>query len=88
MSFTKRQDTTDMLNLKREVDNVAAARGTRNEARALARYNGQKSTIEGRSSKNDKRLGLGYIDRMISEGRDANAQRHAQAILDTLALLP
>jgi len=87
MSFTKTQDTTDMTNLKREVDNVAAARGTRNEPRALAGYNGQKSTIEGRSSKNDKRLGLGYIDRMISEGRDALAQRHCNAIIAALNLI-
>lgn len=86
MSFTKTQDTTDMTNLKREVDQVAADRGTRNETRALSRYNSTKSTIEGRSSKNDKRLGLGYIDRMISEGRDANAQRHCQMILDLIAL--
>ena len=84
MSFTKTQDVTDMTNLKREVDNVAATRGTRNEARALTAYNTEKSTITGRSSKNDKRLGLDYIDRMISEGRDANAQRHCNAILSAL----
>jgi|9_EtaG_2_1085328.scaffolds.fasta_scaffold15349_3 hypothetical protein len=88
MSFTKSQDVTDITALKSVVDSVAANRGTRNEARALHTYNFRKSTIQGRSSKNDKRLGLDYIDRMISEGRDANAQRHAQAILDTLALLP
>jgi len=86
MSFSKAQDTTDMTNLQREVDQVAADRGTRNEARALSRYNSTKSTIQGRSSKNNKRLGLDYIDRMISEGRDANAQRHCRAILQALNL--
>ena len=87
MSFTKTQDVTDMTNLKRGVDQVATDRGTRNEARALSRYNSTKSTIEGRSRLNDKRLGLGYVDRMIAEGRDANAQRHCQAVLDALALI-
>ncbi len=87
MSFTKTQDVTDMTNLKREVDQVATDRGTRNEARALSRYDSTKRTIQSRSSKNDKRLGLDYVDRMIQDGRDANASRHCQAVLDALALI-
>ena len=88
MSFTKSQDVTDMTALKTDIDALISSRGGRGEAAAVRRYESERNTVRGRSSKNDKRLGIAYIDRMISEGRDANAQRHAQAILDTLALLP
>ena len=88
MSFTKTQDVTDMTALKADIETVISNRGGGREAGALSRYNSERDTINARSTKNGKRLGLDYIDRMISEGRDANALRHAQAVLDTLALLP
>jgi len=88
MSFTKAQDVSDMTALKTDITSLISARGTRSEARALTRYNAEKTTIEGRSTENVRRLGMGYIDRMISEGRDANALRHAQAIIDIMAFIP
>tara|TARA_Y100000114_G_scaffold156528_1_gene183984 strand:- start:1443 stop:1706 length:264 start_codon:yes stop_codon:yes gene_type:complete len=86
MSFTKTQDTTDMTNLKADIQTVISNRGGGREAGALSRYESERNTINGRSTKNGKRLGLDYIDRMISEGRDANALRHCQMVLDLIAL--
>jgi hypothetical protein len=76
MSFTKAQDLTDTAAMKGKLEDVRDNRGTRNEARSLTEWATEKATVEGRSPKNDKRLGIDYMQEMIDAGNDQLAVDH------------
>jgi hypothetical protein len=76
MSFTKAQDLTDVGNMKTKLTTVQTTRGTRNEARALSEWATEKATVEGRSTLNNKRLGIDYMQHMIDGGFDQLAIDH------------
>ena len=88
MSFTKAQDLTDVGDMKTKLTAVRTNRGGRNEARALSEWATQKATVEGRSTLNNKRLGIDYMQHMIDGGFDTLAIDHCTNLETILNELP
>ena len=88
MSFTKAQDLTDVGNLKTKLTSVQTNRGTRNELRALSEWRTIKATVEGRSTLNNKRLGIDYMEHMIRSGFDQLAIDHCTNLETIMNQIP
>tara|TARA_R100001163_G_scaffold2920_2_gene4440 strand:+ start:14211 stop:14474 length:264 start_codon:yes stop_codon:yes gene_type:complete len=80
MSFTKAQDLTDVGNLKSALGRVQTYRGTRDEARALGDWATARNTVQGRSAKNDVRLGINYMQEKLDGEFDQLAIDHCTGL--------
>jgi len=81
MSFTKTQDLSDLTALRADIVGIQNARGTRNIGRAISQYQAERATIIGRSTLNEKRLGLDFVDRKIAEAARSNTTANDAAAL-------